>query len=160
MQRPSTWRVIAALIRRSARPRCRWEAEASWRSWAGRTIARAPVTWPSPAQASLAVSRRASFLVAKGKEWNKKNFYIYGRRKKLFFHFCRLEVQADVTSTQRFSLCSETASATTSLSEKSVYASIAMDDGAASTRALAGSIINFKVRILLFFSFVHAPGGN
>ncbi|XP_033215065.1 E3 ubiquitin-protein ligase RNF19A-like isoform X2 [Belonocnema kinseyi] len=56
----------------------------------------------------------------------------------------RLEVQADVTSTQRFSLCSETASATTSLSEKSVNASIALDDGAASTRALAGSVLNFK----------------
>ena len=57
----------------------------------------------------------------------------------------RLEVQADVTSTQRFSLCSETASAATSLSEKSVNASIALDDGAASTRALAGSVLNFKV---------------
>jgi len=59
----------------------------------------------------------------------------------------RLEVQADVTSTQRFSLCSETASAATSLSEKSVNASIALDDGAASTRALAGSVLNFKVFI-------------
>ncbi|XP_063979325.1 E3 ubiquitin-protein ligase RNF19A-like isoform X1 [Diachasmimorpha longicaudata] len=57
----------------------------------------------------------------------------------------RLEVQADVTSTQRFSLCSETASAATSLSEKSVNASIAADDGGASTRALAGSVLNFKV---------------
>ncbi|XP_066582493.1 E3 ubiquitin-protein ligase RNF19A-like [Prorops nasuta] len=57
----------------------------------------------------------------------------------------RLEVQADVTSTQRFSLCSETASAATSLSEKSVNASIALDDGAASTRALAGSVLNFAV---------------
>lgn len=57
----------------------------------------------------------------------------------------RLEVQADVTSTQRFSSCSETASAATSLSEKSVNASIALDDGAASTRALAGSVLNFKV---------------
>lgn len=50
-----------------------------------------------------------------------------------------------MTSTQRFSLCSETASAATSLSEKSVNASIALDDGAASTRALAGSVLNFKV---------------
>ena len=57
----------------------------------------------------------------------------------------RLEVQADVTSTQRFSLYSETASATTSLSEKSVNTSIALDDGAASTRALAGSVLNFKM---------------
>ncbi|XP_012530836.1 E3 ubiquitin-protein ligase RNF19A [Monomorium pharaonis] len=57
----------------------------------------------------------------------------------------RLEVQVDVTSTQRFSLCSETASAATSLSEKSVNASIALDDGAASTRALAGSVLNFKM---------------
>lgn len=56
----------------------------------------------------------------------------------------RLEVQADVASTQRFSMSSETASAATSLSEKSVSASIA-DDGAASTRALAGSVLNFKI---------------
>lgn len=52
----------------------------------------------------------------------------------------RLEVQADVASTQRFSMSSETASATTSLSEKSLA-----DDGGASTRALAGSVLNFKV---------------
>lgn len=51
----------------------------------------------------------------------------------------RLEVQADVVSSQRFSLSSETASATTSLSEKSVA-----DDGGASTRGLAGSVLNFK----------------
>lgn len=61
-----------------------------------------------------------------------------------------MEVQADVTPTQRFSLCSETASAATSLSEKSVNASIALDDGAASTRALAGSVLNFKVFYFLF----------
>ena len=62
------------------------------------------------------------------------------------FYTCyRLEVQADVTSTQRFSLCSETASAATSLSEKSVNASIAPDDGSASTRALAGSVLNMKL---------------
>ena len=54
-----------------------------------------------------------------------------------------MEVQADVTSSQRFSLCSETASATTSLSEKSVNVSIAPDD--ASTRALAGSVLNMKL---------------
>ncbi|XP_053975748.1 E3 ubiquitin-protein ligase RNF19A-like [Hylaeus volcanicus] len=58
----------------------------------------------------------------------------------------RLEVQADVTSTQRFSLCSETVSVTTSLSEKSVNASIALDDGTASTKALAGSVQNFKLK--------------
>lgn len=52
----------------------------------------------------------------------------------------RLEVQADVASTQRFSMSSETASATTSLSEKSLA-----DDGGASTRALAGSVLNFKM---------------
>lgn len=65
-----------------------------------------------------------------------------------FYYIHRLEVQADVTSTQRFSSCSETASAATSLSEKSVNASIALDDGAASTRALAGSVLNFKVYLL------------
>lgn len=52
----------------------------------------------------------------------------------------RLEVQADVASTQRFSMSSETASATTSLSEKSLA-----DDGGASTRALAGSVLNFRM---------------
>lgn len=56
----------------------------------------------------------------------------------------RLEVQADVASTQRFSMSSETASAATSLSEKSASASIA-DDGGASTRALAGSVLNFRI---------------
>ncbi|KAG8296378.1 E3 ubiquitin-protein ligase rnf19b [Homalodisca vitripennis] len=52
----------------------------------------------------------------------------------------RLEVQADVASNQRFSLWSETTSAATSVSEKSLA-----DDGGASTRALAGSVLNFKV---------------
>lgn len=52
----------------------------------------------------------------------------------------RLEVQAEVVSGQRLSVSSETASAFTSMSDKS-----APDDGAASTRALAGSIINFKM---------------
>lgn len=50
----------------------------------------------------------------------------------------------DVAQTHRFSMTSETASAATSLSEKSVSASL-NDDGAASTRALAGSIANYKV---------------
>lgn len=57
----------------------------------------------------------------------------------------RLEVQADVSSTQRFSMSSETASA--SLSEKSVNVSLA-DDGGASTRALAGSMLNYKVQMI------------
>ncbi|XP_075228086.1 E3 ubiquitin-protein ligase RNF19A-like [Lycorma delicatula] len=52
----------------------------------------------------------------------------------------RLDVQAEVASTQRFSMSSETASATTSLSEKSLA-----DDGGASVRALAGSVLNFKM---------------
>lgn len=56
----------------------------------------------------------------------------------------RLEVQADVSSTQRFSTSSETASAATTSSEKSVSACLP-DDGTASTRALAGSVYNFKV---------------
>lgn len=51
-------------------------------------------------------------------------------------------MQADVASSQRFSLSSETTSATTSLSEKSLA-----DDGGASTRALAGSVLNYKVTI-------------
>lgn len=49
----------------------------------------------------------------------------------------RLEVQADLVSAQRFSL--------SSLSE-SVNASIADD---ASNKALAGSMINYKVRIIV-----------
>uniref|UniRef100_A0A0A9XD62 RBR-type E3 ubiquitin transferase n=2 Tax=Lygus hesperus TaxID=30085 RepID=A0A0A9XD62_LYGHE len=52
----------------------------------------------------------------------------------------RLEVLADVVASQRFSVSSETASATTSLSDKSVA-----DDGGASTRGLAGSMLNFKM---------------
>ncbi|XP_039291563.1 E3 ubiquitin-protein ligase RNF19A-like [Nilaparvata lugens] len=55
----------------------------------------------------------------------------------------RLDVQAEVASSQRLSMSSETASATTSLSlseDKSLA-----DDGAASTRALAGSVLNFKI---------------
>ncbi|XP_034250678.1 E3 ubiquitin-protein ligase RNF19B-like isoform X2 [Thrips palmi] len=55
----------------------------------------------------------------------------------------RLEI-VDVAQTHRFSMTSETASAATSLSEKSVSASL-NDDGAASTRALAGSIANYKM---------------
>lgn len=47
----------------------------------------------------------------------------------------RLEVQADLISAQRFSLSSLT---------ESVNASITLDDGGASVRALAGSIINYK----------------
>ncbi|XP_018328538.1 E3 ubiquitin-protein ligase RNF19A-like isoform X2 [Agrilus planipennis] len=48
----------------------------------------------------------------------------------------RMEVQADMVSAQRYSI--------SSLSDKSVSASIAADDGAASTRALAGSMLNYK----------------
>ncbi|KAK6626544.1 hypothetical protein RUM44_009017 [Polyplax serrata] len=69
----------------------------------------------------------------------------------------RLEVQADVSSTQRFSMSSETASAATSLSDKSVSASYA-DDGAASVRALAGSVLNFKVETSSVASF--RPGDS
>lgn len=53
----------------------------------------------------------------------------------------RLEVQADVSSTQRFSMSSETASASLSDDIKSVCVSMA-EDGA-STRALAGSVLNY-----------------
>lgn len=53
----------------------------------------------------------------------------------------RLEVQADVSSTQRFSMSSETASASLSDDVKSVCVSMA-EDGA-STRALAGSVLNY-----------------
>ncbi|XP_019765826.2 E3 ubiquitin-protein ligase RNF19B isoform X2 [Dendroctonus ponderosae] len=48
----------------------------------------------------------------------------------------RLEVQADLASAQRFSLSSLT---------ESVNASITLDDGGASVRALAGSLMNYKV---------------
>lgn len=50
----------------------------------------------------------------------------------------RLEVQADMESAQRLSI--------SSLSDKSANISLA-DDGAASTRALAGSVFNYKVNI-------------
>lgn len=50
----------------------------------------------------------------------------------------RLEVQADMESAQRLSI--------SSLSDKSANISLA-DDGAASTRALAGSVFNYKVFI-------------
>ena len=57
----------------------------------------------------------------------------------------RLEVQAEVSaSPKRLSFASETASATISLSERSTTLSMA-DDGAASTRALAGSLLSYKV---------------
>lgn len=49
----------------------------------------------------------------------------------------RLEVQADMESAQRLSI--------SSLSDKSANISLA-DDGAASTRALAGSVFNYKVK--------------
>lgn len=58
----------------------------------------------------------------------------------------RLEVQADVASAQRFSMSSETASQ--SLSEDA--ACVAPDHDQASTRALAGSMLNYcKVSELL-----------
>lgn len=60
----------------------------------------------------------------------------------LNYKFIRLEVQADVASSQRFSLSSETTSNATSLSDTKSLA----DDGGASTRALAGSVLNFKVQ--------------
>lgn len=60
-------------------------------------------------------------------------------------HSHRLEVQAEVSSNKRFSLSShsETASATVSLSERSANMSGLADD-AASTRALAGSIVGYR----------------
>ncbi|KAH7968235.1 E3 ubiquitin-protein ligase RNF19A [Rhipicephalus sanguineus] len=60
-------------------------------------------------------------------------------------HSHRLEVQAEVSSNKRFSLSShsETASATVSLSERSANMS-GMADDAASTRALAGSIVGYR----------------
>lgn len=53
----------------------------------------------------------------------------------------RLEVQADVASNKRFSISSETASATVSLSERSATLSVADD---ASTKGLAGSVLNYR----------------
>lgn len=51
----------------------------------------------------------------------------------------KLEVQADLVSAQRFSM--------TSLTESGGNASLGggLDDGGASTRALAGSVLNYKV---------------
>lgn len=53
----------------------------------------------------------------------------------------KLEVQADLISAQRLSISSLSESVNTSL-----------DDGGASTRALAGSMLNYKVGKLGFFS--------
>ena len=62
----------------------------------------------------------------------------------------RLEVQAEVScSSKRLSFASETTSVNISLSEKSTTLSMA-DDGVASTRALAGSLLSYKVRNFLF----------
>lgn len=58
----------------------------------------------------------------------------------------KLEVQADLVSTQRLSLGS--------LSDKSVCASLA-DDGGASTRALAGSMLNYKVSFIFIYSLIN-----
>ena len=56
----------------------------------------------------------------------------------------RLEVGADVHPRKKFSFSSERLSETVSLSEKSATASLA-DDGAASTRALAGSLLQYRM---------------
>ncbi|XP_044728885.1 E3 ubiquitin-protein ligase RNF19A-like [Chrysoperla carnea] len=71
----------------------------------------------------------------------------------------RLEIQVDVLAGQRFSMSSETASATTSLSEKSVNASLP-DDGGASTRALAGSVLNYKPSVSETCSLATNGGGE
>lgn len=55
----------------------------------------------------------------------------------------RLEVHADLASAQRFSLSSLT---------ESVNASITLDDGGASVRALAGSLMNYKVKPLNIYN--------
>jgi hypothetical protein len=65
-------------------------------------------------------------------------------------HLNRLEVGADVhTNRKKFSLSSERLSETVSLSERSATVSLADDAGgnsaAASTRALAGSLLAYKV---------------
>lgn len=68
-------------------------------------------------------------------------------------------MQADMVSAQRFSI--------SSLSDKSVNASLA-DDGAASIRALAGSMLNYKViphydnhkRIFNFFCYTRQPAAT
>ena len=65
-------------------------------------------------------------------------------------HLNRLEVGADVHATRKkFSLSSERLSETVSLSERSATVSLAEEGGgnsaAASTRALAGSLLAYKV---------------
>ena len=56
----------------------------------------------------------------------------------------RLEVGADVHPRKKFSFSSERLSETVSLSEKSATVSLA-DDGGASTRALAGSLLQYRM---------------
>ena len=69
-------------------------------------------------------------------------------------HLNRLEVGADVhTTRKKYSLSSERLSETVSLSERSATVSLAEEGGgnsaAASTRALAGSLLAYKVIPLL-----------
>jgi len=70
-------------------------------------------------------------------------------------HLNRLEVGADVhTTRKKFSLSSERLSETVSLSERSATVSLAEEGGgnsaAASTRALAGSLLAYKVFLANF----------
>ncbi len=61
----------------------------------------------------------------------------------------RLEVGADVHPRKKYSFSSERLSETVSLSERSATVSLADGDGAsvaASTRALAGSLLQYRVR--------------
>lgn len=57
----------------------------------------------------------------------------------------RLEVGADVHPRKKYSFSSERLSETVSLSEKSASLSLADNDGAASTRALAGSLLQYRL---------------
>jgi hypothetical protein len=72
-------------------------------------------------------------------------------------HLNRLEVGADVHATRKkFSLSSERLSETVSLSERSATVSLAEEGGgnsaAASTRALAGSLLAYKVNCARYFN--------
>jgi len=73
----------------------------------------------------------------------------------------RLEVHAQVSASPKRStfVAGETTSATVSLSEKSTTLSMA-DDGAASTRALAGSLLSYKMEDSSSVSSYRIPGAG
>ncbi|XP_030749714.1 E3 ubiquitin-protein ligase RNF19A-like [Sitophilus oryzae] len=87
---------------------------------------------PSIGEASLSMASGSQVQL---REVDRESASTVGLAGSLHQAIQRLEVQADLVSTQRLSLSSLT---------ESVNASIILDDGGASVRALAGSLMNYK----------------